>query len=179
MKRVISLVAGLGMLVIVATPAFAQQDRKAAITVTSPGTIGVLLPVNETVSIRPEFSFGKTSHDITTGSTTTTKFDSWELSAGVSALFYNGKPDAFRTYWSPRFMVSHADLNSTGSSAYNAAGSFGAEYNAGSRFKVFGELGLSYGWQSTDSTSTTGVSVSTSKIHEFGTRAAVGIAFRF
>ena len=93
--RIAALLAALA----VSTPAFAQQNRKAAIVAMSPGSIGVLLPTSDSIAIRPEFSFDKTSHDVPAGSTTT-KFDSWDLGAGVSALFYMGKPDTFRTYWS-------------------------------------------------------------------------------
>lgn len=179
MKRVIPFVAALVILA-ASTPAFAQQDNKPAIVVMSNG-LGAMIPVNDQVAIRPEFSFAKTSTEFTGGVSTTTKFDSWALGGAVSALVYMGKPDTFRAYWSPRFAVNHQNSNSAGSNSYNVAGSFGAQYGLGNRFKVFGELGLNYGWANIDTTvtSTLGSSTSTSKNHAFGTRSAVGVAFNF
>jgi hypothetical protein len=181
MKRVISSVAVLAALLAAGTPAFAQQNTKVAVVVSAPSAIGVLIPASDSVAIRPEFSFNKSSTENTSG-TLTTKFDSWQVGAAVSALFYTGKPDAFRTYWTPRFSVNHQNSNSTGNNVYSASGSFGAEYAVGSRFKVFGELGASYAWQHADTTTLTSLGstvTSSSKSRSFGTRSVIGVGFTF
>jgi len=181
MKRALVFVAVVIAVLAAGTPAYAQQDRKAAIVVTAPSGIGVLLPVNDQVAIRPEFFFSKTSTE-NASTALTTKFSSWQLGAGVSGLFYMGKPATFRTYWSPRFVVTHQDststgTNSNGTNSYSASGSFGAQCALGDRFKVFGELGLNYGWLNVGVSTT--LSTVTAKTRSFGTRSAVGVAFSF
>lgn len=179
MKRVILSVAVIAALLAVSTPAFAQQTRKAAVIASSGSSIGLLLHTGESISIRPEFFFSKNSNEIHTGSSAATVFDTWQLGGAVSGLFYMGKPAAFRTYLSPRFAVSHSDSNSTGANSYAVSGSFGAQQTIGDRFHVFGEFGVNYGWQSSESASSLSLTTTTSKSHSFGTRAVVGAGFYF
>jgi len=181
MKRVITSVAAIAALLVISTPALAQQNRKTGIVVMSPSSVGVLLSGSDQVAIRPDFSFSKSSTD-TTSVATTNSFDSWQVGAGVSALCYMGKPDAFRTYWTPRIGVNHQSANSNGANLYNASGSFGAQYGVGSRFTVFGEVGVNYAWQNAETKSTTSLGAtitSTTKARSFGTRSVVGVTFSF
>ncbi len=95
--------------------------------------------------------------------TTTTKSDGWQVGVGASVLVYLSKGDALKTYVSPRYAYSRISttiestvsgvgipvrvgpVSSTSQASNHAAsGSFGAQYSVGSRFGVFGELGLSY-----------------------------------
>jgi hypothetical protein len=101
--------------------------------------------------------------------TTTSSSSSWSAGVGVSALVYLTKGEALRTYVCPGFTYSRSSttIESTvisqlpprlptpqptttpsrtvvRSSNYTTTGSFGAQYALGTRFGLFGELGLDY-----------------------------------
>jgi formiminotetrahydrofolate cyclodeaminase len=182
MKRVLFSISIVAVLLAATTPAFAQQTRKAAVTMTSSSAIGLLLHVSDNVALRPEFSFTRNSAESTTSqlTPTTTTNSTWILGAGASALFYVGRWDSLRTYLSPKFFVSHAKSSSSLSTteldptnAYSLGGAFGTQYGLGDRFAIFGELGLSYSWQKSKS------NLSTSKANSIGTRSTIGGAFYF
>jgi hypothetical protein len=156
-----------------ANSASAQGDPKVGITMGYPGSIGVIWKVTDRVALRPEVNVQKSSGESTstlslsitafpiggtstTTTTTVTTIDAWQVSAGLSALFYLTKGDALRTYVSPRWAYSRSSSGSSGSSSslseldnaltfgtstHTVAGSFGAQYAIARRFNVFGEVG--------------------------------------
>ena len=124
---------------------------------------------NDRVALRPEFTWTRSSNDSpgindpilgTIASSTT--FDNWQATLGLSALFYVTRVEHLRTYVSPRFAYSNTSSSSSvpntpTSSAgrawtYATSGSFGAEYAVGRHFAVFGELGLNYMSTTTETT---------------------------
>jgi hypothetical protein len=115
---------------------------------------------SETTTTTSSFTFTGTLVVPTTIETTSTS-DGWQVGVGVSGLLYLSKGDALRTYVSPRYVYSRTsatiDLGirslpipvasgpvTTVIANHGASGSFGAQYQLGKRFGVFGELGLSY-----------------------------------
>ena len=184
MKRVISFVCGLAALLIISTPAFAQQTRKVAVTATAPSSIGILWHVSDKVAIRPELNVTRSSTEssgtgIVAGTTTT-----WLLGSGGSVLFYTAKWDNLRMYVSPRFSFNHAKTSNTSGTAssnptaYQVSGSVGGQYGLSDRFGVFGEVGLNYGWQ-TSTPTTVLTSTYTIKNRSFGTGSRIGVAIYF
>ena len=134
----------------------AQERGRVGIAMGYPSLVGVVWHVADRLAIRPEISIARTTGD----SSVSLSFPGSELSSestqvgvGMSALVFVGRWDALRTYVSPRFVYSRATTTSSSSSlsategtsaAYLTTGSFGAQYSLGSRFGVFGELGLTY-----------------------------------
>ena len=148
-----------------APAALAQDDPKVGITMGYPASVGVMWQVNDRVALRPELNVQKASSESTStiaislssvvpGSVVSvTTSDSWQFSAGLSALFYLSTHDALRTYVSPRWAYTRTSNNNSSStipslslsstaSGQSFAGSFGAQYALGRRFGVFGEVGI-------------------------------------
>jgi hypothetical protein len=147
------LAVGVLAVLAVPAPARAQEKGKVGITMGYPAAVGVLWHATENIAIRPEFTFSFSSADSDTGES-----DGSAVSVGVSALFYISRSDNLATYVSPRYSYLHStseaefegpqfieDSIESSTNGHAFAGSFGAQYFLGTRFSVFGELGLSYG----------------------------------
>lgn len=153
--------------------AYAQDDPKIGLTVSSPGAFGAIWQLNGRVAVRPEITLSRATGDSVGGDVTgapspVTTNDSSSIGVAVSGLFYFARKDALRPYVSPRFTYARSDASAatdngtiTGPttsdsivSAYSGAASLGAQYAIGRRFSVFGELGASYTRTTTTSTST-------------------------
>ena len=148
--------------------ASAQNAPKVGLSMGYPASVSVVWHVTDGVALRPEISVSKSTSEFVGSSitfssggipvttTTTTTTDTWQTSAGLSALFYLSKHDALRTYLSPRW--AYTRVSSSPSSSNSAAsavvgtsghanfvsGSFGAQYAIGNRFSAFGEVGLAF-----------------------------------
>ena len=77
---------------------------------------------------------------------TTDEDTSRVIRPGISARFYLWPMEELRTYVSPRYVFVSSEMSSSDqeTSNYLVSGSFGAEYRLGTRFAVFGELGIEY-----------------------------------
>jgi hypothetical protein len=181
MKRVIFSALVIAVLLAVSTPAYAQQTRKTAITMAGSSSIGLLIHATDSVAVRPEFSFLRSTSE--SSGFTTSKTTTWTLGTGVSGLFYVAKWDGLRAYLSPRFSWSRAKstsststATSSPSNAYGISGSVGLQYGLGDRFMVFGESGLNYGWSKSTISS---ITQSTLESRVISTRSVVGVGFYF
>ena len=129
--------------------ASAQEAGKTGVTMGFPASVGLIWHASEKVAIRPEFSFTHSSTEAPGGETSS---DSYGL--GVTMLFYTKKWDNAAAYIAPRFLWAHgsaesrADTGDLGSEStadsYQYSGSFGGQGWFGSRFSVFGEVGIAY-----------------------------------
>jgi hypothetical protein len=180
----------LGLLLGACAAANAQEAGQIGITMGYPPSIGVVWHVSDSVAVRPEISFSRSSSDNEFSSDNTT------VVTGVSGLFYLSKWDQVRTYVSPRFSYGHATSDSGGtlgltskSSNYNVVGSFGAQYTPHKRFAVFGETGFGYSRSTSSSTyeipslALEGLlptrPTTTSTVTGFSSRTGVGVIFYF
>ena len=180
--------------------AFAQQPRKVGIVMGYPAAVGVLWHVSDGIAIRPDFVVNRQSSETTStvglgipgqSQTVTTTSTGWTASVGASALFYVGAPDTLRFYVSPRlaYVWTRTDTESepasltplgpfeSESDGFLVAGSFGAQYAPHDRFRLFGELGVSYTRQDGFS----GYSITRSDIvtRNVGLRSGVGVVVYF
>jgi Tfp pilus assembly protein PilE len=128
-----------------------------------------------------------------TTTTTTTTTDAWQVSAGLSGLFYLSKHDALRTYLSPRWAYTRlsSSPSSTNSAATSAvtgtsghvnvvSGSFGAQYAISDRFSAFGEVGLAFTRTvSSPLVNSSFVTVGGSTSTNLGTRSGAGVIVYF
>lgn len=167
----------LGVLACVAamlpSQALAQEEGKIGVTMGFPSSVGVLWHVTENVAVRPEFSLSWSSSE-----SEFAESDGFGFGSGVSVLFYMSRSENLATYFSPRYSFTRTATESRYEGAqfiepviestnrtHSFGGSFGAQYFLGSRFSVFGELGLSYARSRAESDVTasepTGSSVST------------------
>lgn len=174
-------VLGVAALVMAMLPsqAFAQEEGKVGVTMGFPSGLGLLWHVTEDIAIRPELTFSWASSESDFGDS-----DGFGIGTGVSALFYLNRSDNLATYISPRYSFSRATTErrfdedvpvidpetETTSRSHAFSGSFGAQYFLGSRFSVFGEVGLTYLRSSSDSEFGEDPTSST-----FGTRSQVGV----
>lgn len=183
----LGIVCGIAMLAFAGTPAFAQQTQTptAGIVLGSGSSIGILWHASENMALRPEVSISKSTNDFTTvtsaSSSTTSTTDTWTTGFGGSLLFYTAKWDNLRAYISPRLIYSRAkSTNSvsgeTTSKSFSTSGSVGAQYGLGSRFAVYGEVGLAFAW-TPDTTSSSGTTKSSA--HSIGTRSTIGGVWYF
>jgi hypothetical protein len=212
--RRIGLLAAITIgLSVPAASASAQDDPKVGITMGYPASVGVFWQVNDRVALRPEFNVQKVSGESTStiaislssvvpplssvvpGSVVSvTTSDSWQFSAGVSALFYLSTHDALRTYVSPRWAYTRTSNTnssstipslslSTTASGQSFAGSFGAQYALGRRFGVFGEVGIVFSRStvSPDGSALTSAIVTTSESvsKTLGVRSGAGVILYF
>jgi autotransporter-like protein len=183
--------------------ASAQDIPTIGLSMGYPASIGVVWQVTDGIALRPEIGVTKSSSEfigsstsfssggVTTTSSTSTTTDSWQVSAGLSALFYLSKHDALRTYVSPRWAytrVSSTPSSTTGvqtgvvsgASGHTnfVSGSFGAQYALGDRFSVFGEIGL--GFSRTVSSPFAGsFATIDSRASSLGTRSGAGVILYF
>lgn len=197
MRRTAQLMMMMGILIGAVEAAQAQQDRPVGVVIGYPASVGVLWPVGDRVALRPEVSLDWTTTETTStlnspGATevsTTTR--GWTTAIGLSALFYLGpSTDELRFYVVPRaaYLWMNTDVENSpdlpqlgpyesDGSGFQASGAFGAEYAVGDRFRIFGELGLGYTTQESD----TGYTLSriTMQTSSVGLRSGVGVVVSF
>jgi hypothetical protein len=181
--------------------ASAQERGQFGVTTGYPAAVGVVWHATERIGIKADVNFSLVSSEIDARpflperETTTNS-----IGFGVSGLFYGGRSDNVSLYFSPRFAYATTtseiegdviafsvvlpiqipiptpslDLR-TESSSYSVAGSFGAQYSPIRRFSVFGELGLNYTSQHSESPSV----LSETDGSAFGVRSAIGIVLYF
>ena len=186
--------------------AAAQDPGSIGLTMGYPASVGVIWHVSDRIALRPEVSLTQISSTSTSvitiavpggqnlSTTTQAVSDQWSVGVGASALFYLQRWDSLRTYVSPRFQYARGTSTNTTSSssasflaitpstteftqnAYFFSGSFGAEYTLGTHFGLFGELGLGYQHNSSESDqSGAGNSVG----HTIATRSGAGVILYF
>jgi hypothetical protein len=181
-----------------ASSAEAQQPRKVGFVIGYPTSVGVLWHVSDGIALRPDFAINRQSTETTSTvggmftppqeSTSTTT--GWNGSAGLSALFFLGSPGDLRFYLTPRVAYgwSRSETESSPrlpqlgeieseSDGFLVAGSFGAQYQVHERFRLFGELGLSY----SDQEGETGFELARQSLRttSFGLRSGVGVVVFF
>ena len=177
-----------------ASPALAQSDRKVGLVMGYPASVGVLWHVSDRIGLRPDFAITRQSAETTSTvsglfgmtETSTTTSEGWTTSLGLSGLFYLGAPADLRFYLTPRvaWAWSRSDYEASQglvqlgpvdseSDGFLVAGSFGAQYAPHERFRLFGEVGLSYSRQE----GTTGYSASRADTatSSLGLRSGVGV----
>jgi putative salt-induced outer membrane protein YdiY len=174
-------VATMTMLALL-TPAAAsaQEERNFGITMGFPASVGVFWKVSDAIAVRPEFRFSLTSEN--------DDEDASLYGTGVTGLFYLGSADALRLYAAPRFTYERQNTENRGNFTFESAanvyalsGLFGAQYLLGDRFLVYGEVGVRFGYASSQNT-VTGPTFSTSSDsfgHTWGSTGGVGIVLLF
>jgi len=182
--RLLSSVAFVAVVISVlfgsSTSAFAQDKGKVGLTMGYPSSVGILFHVTDKIAIRPEFNFAQSSSDIET-LIVDSESSSWAIGTGVSALFYLRAWDDTQLYVSPRFTYTHNSTSSeigseASSNSWGLMGSVGAQHKLGTRFAVFGEVGLGY------SRSTIGAGslvVGEATASTLATRTGVGVILYF
>ena len=179
MKRSI---VGLAVIAACLVPTFAsaQEDGKIGVTMAFPASVGLIWHASEKIALRPDFSFVHSATDTSIGETS-----SDSVGLGVSVLFYTKKWDNAAMYVTPRFHWSHGtgesrpdfgDERDSSADAYTYSGSVGAQGWIGSRFSVYGEVGLTYTTSSSDSSSSFSTEI---KTKSFGIRSGVGAVLYF
>jgi hypothetical protein len=193
------------VLILMATPALAQEKGQVGVTMGYPAAVGIVWHAADRVALRPELTFNQSTSDITgtvtitVGNQTQTSVTqlsttSTVVATGVSGLIYVSKRDGLSTFVSPRYTYSHLSstpsgattATSTTTTTHGVSGSFGAQYAMGRRFSVFGEVGLAYtsGASSLSQTESLGgvlpaTTRSETKNHTVGMRAGVGVVLYF
>lgn len=190
---------GAAVVVLAGSNAIAQERGQVGLTMGYPTAIGVVLHATDRVGIKGEFSFAISSSEIeATGLLSGRETHTDTLGVNVAGLFYVSRNDDVSTYFSPRFAYARATTESEGpdfillpepipipipsldirseSSSYSFAGSFGAQYSPNRRFSVFGEVGLNYSSQESESSPS---SLSAIEGSSFGVRSAVGVVLYF
>ena len=152
------------------TRAAAQERDRFGLVMGHPASVGVIVPVATWLSLRPDVSVLRVSSKSptvrsingTVVDVSESTFITWNVTAGVSALFYVGRWDNLRTYVSPRFAFLKTAHSSTvpetfgmtsDQIGYLTSGSFGARYTLGLHFGVFGEVGLNHTYLTTENSS--------------------------
>jgi len=192
-----ALIVSIILLTIVRA-AEAQEKGQAGLVIGYPASAGVVWHLSERVAVRPDVTFARSSNEQTNvavgpfTSPSASSGDSWQVTAGLSALFYVHRRDALRTYVSPRFAYSRTSSTSTNTIAspfggtsrfesaiaqYSAVGSFGVQYSLGRTFSIFGEIGAAY----TQSESSSGLTVTRIEgtTRSVNTRSGVGVVLYF
>ena len=166
--------------------AHAQEDRRVGLTMGYPTSVGVLWHVTDRIAIRPEIDASRTKVKSETTSTLAPILNETESSAtsirpGISALIYLVRQDDLRLYVSPRYSYIFSDSSQSGaseSSFWLLSGSIGAQHKLGSRFAVFGELGIEYS-RSTIRISDLSFLSGTSRRSTIGSRSGAGVILYF
>ena|SRR5215831_14489346 len=199
-----SLALAVFVLAMTSLPASAQDRGAFGITMGYPASIGAIWHVTDRVAIRPEVSLTQLSNATTStvyimgpggtilaSTTTQSTTDQWTVGVGASALFYVKQWDALRAYVTPRYQYSRATISASAtnsgsvqvlsqpdftSNTHFISGSFGVQYALGTRFGLYGELGLGYSHAATD---TTAPGAGRSTTNTVGTRSGVGVLFYF
>jgi hypothetical protein len=176
----------LGLLTLLCLPGslFAQDKGQKGVVVTTPTAVGMIWHASDRIALRPDFSFSTSKSDSANDESDSSTTG---VNVGVSALFYVRQWDDLRAYVSPRFSYSRAratvDLNGTRitestSTVYGIAGALGAQYSLGRRFGVFGEAGLLFSDQRTE-TETNVVPVPDRNTASLSMRSTLGIILYF
>ena len=157
----------LGIAALVMTPHRANaQSGTLGLSVGVPASMAVLWQPTAAVGIRPEFTFDLFDAESTSTSRLgTSQFsnDTRQVGVGVSALFQIYREENLLVYASPRYVFRRghtdvvqdvpADIFASGSDrdirGHSITGSLGARYGLGTRFGVFGELGIDYSREDT------------------------------
>jgi len=178
--------------------ASAQDEPRVGVVMGYPASVGIIWRVSDTIALRPEISATSSSSDLNAtssvavgGSTVTNSSlntnDNWQVLAGVSALFYVSKHDALQIYVSPRWAFTRVSSSSasngvTSTSSGNVqfvSGSIGGQYALGTRFAVFGEIGLGYTYTTNTPTSPIVTLATASTARTIGTRSGAGVILYF
>ncbi|HEY3381910.1 MAG TPA: hypothetical protein VGK32_09095 [Vicinamibacterales bacterium] len=185
------IAATLLVVFIGSAPAAAQEEGQVGLVMGYPAAVGLQWQASDRVAIRPEITLSGSSGDVTSATRVSSNNSSWTAGFAVSALFYVARKDGLRTYVSPRFSYVRSNSTSAGQgppasesentgATYSATGSFGAQYLLAKRFSVFGEVGFSYGRQTSSFASTTAYVIgSDGSAHTWGTRSTVGVIVYF
>jgi hypothetical protein len=152
--------------------AFAQ-DRSVGLVMGAPLQVGLLWHVNGDLAVRPDVSWNWSSSELGAASpggdaSLGSSISGGRLSAGVSVLFYLNDDDDLRSYVAPAYSVARMTMTTESSLSVPGAGDenlqnrstqtshegsvvFGAQQAIGSRFRVFGEVGLAFSTSSSKS----------------------------
>lgn len=176
----------------------AQPGRRVGLVIGYPASLGVHWQIGDRVAVRPDVTLNWTQSETTStltspgqASTVTTTSSVWTTALGLSGLFYLAPSgDDLRFYVIPRaaYIWSRTEVDNSPQlpqlgpyesegSGFQASGAFGAQYAAHERFRLFGELGLGYTAQRSD----TGYTLSRSRLEQrgFGLRSGVGVVVMF
>lgn len=171
-------------LILLPASARAQERGQFGATMGYPTSVGFIWHATESLALRPEITFTHSSAEAESsifGLGSTAKNTSFAFT--TSALWYRGKFDNVRTYFSPRFTYGQASSKSNSnatpveSDAYSVSGSFGAQYAPTRRFSVFGEIGYGFSRSSTQVASL--ISLNKTVTRTWSPRSAVGVIFYF
>ena len=165
----------------------AQDDHRVGLTMGYPTSVGVLWHVTDRIAIRPEIDASRAKVRTESTSTllpplqeeeTTTR----SIRPGISALIYLAREDDLRLYLSPRYSYTASDTSQSGaseSSSWLLSGSIGAQHKLGSRFAVFGELGIEYGRSTIQFSNDQPMLSLTSRRTTIGSRSGAGVVLYF
>lgn len=192
------LVSALGLMVVTAGPAAAQDAGSLGATMGYPGAVGVIWHVTDRIALRPDVTLTRSSSESTTTGpgffpgtelSSTTTSEGWGTTVGLSALVTVRTIERLRIYLTPRLAWSHSSSDnqagvSGNRSSYDVAtrglvtsASVGTQYGLHDHFAIFGEVGLQYSDLETNSDypGSRNRTDSTS----FGLRSAVGVTVYF
>ena len=195
MKRVLTALFVFALCALPATAA-AQEKGKKALTLGSPGAVGILWHATDKLAIRPDFTFSFSDSEGNGVESSTSS-----IGVGISALYYIKKWDQASAYFTPRVGWTRSksesevsfvflpppigidfDFDNTSESTlsgWTGSAAVGFQGWIGTRFSIYGEVGLSYGRSTVDS-DFSGLSGSDEvKNSSFSPRSGVGIAFYF
>ena len=144
----------------------AAQSRTLGLSIGVPASLAVLWQPSPAVGIRPEFTFDLFDAESASASRLgSSQFsnDTRQVGVGISALFQVYREENLSVYVSPRYVYRRghtdvvqevpADVFVNGSDreirGYSLTGSLGGRYTLGTRFGVFGELGVDYSREDT------------------------------
>ena len=163
----------------------AQERGQTGVVMGYPTTFAFIWHASDTLAIRPEVSFAHTSSESEISIfSVDASIDTWTATVGGSVLWYLGRVDNVRTYFSPRIAFAHNSADSSTNdddprtaNTFAASGSFGAQYTPVRKFSVYGEIG--YGFSRGWSEVTTPISTTKITGWSWSPRGAVGVIFYF
>jgi hypothetical protein len=192
-----------GVVVLGGAVAHAQERGQLGLTMGYPTAIGVVWHATDGVGLRADVNVQKTSSELEAGLIGSAgDVDTNSFGFGVAGLFYLGKRDNVSTYFSPRLGYTRTTSSQevdqivipvipvdlfplplpipreirNESSGFSMSGSFGAQYAPTRRFSVFGEVGVNYATQHSESSSFAAAEAEGST---FGIRSVVGVILYF
>ncbi len=173
----------LSCIALVPATARAQERGQTGVVMGYPTTFAFIWHVSDRLAIRPEVGFAHSSTDNENSIfSVDASIDTWTATVGGSVLWYVGRVDNVRTYFSPRIAFAHNSADSSTNDddprtadTFAASGSFGAQYTPVRKFSVYGEIGygFSHGWSEVTTP------ISTTKISgwTWSPRTSVGVIF--
>jgi hypothetical protein len=184
---------GAGIVLLGSSTAAAQERGQFGLVMGYPTTVGMVWHATDRVGIKAEATFSVTSTEL--DSALLRELNNRTVGINVAGLFYAGRAENVSLYVSPRFgyaktvselegetfvdllpiPVPVRDLRNE-TSMYSFGGLFGSQYSPIRRFSVFGEVGLNYSSQQTESSP---VSTGESESSSLGLRSAVGVVLYF